>query len=152
VYAGEEGLNLRSEPNQQKIAALLKDSFVTVRGAAREEGGFRWWPVAIEAGWMVEGPADPAKERWLVPVNSEQLVPGQQARVAYPEKDGLNLRRTAGPEGEKLATLLQGSQVTVIGGPTQVNGTTWWQVKVAEGWLSEGATDPSQPRWMLMQP
>lgn len=152
VYAGEEGVNLRTAPNQDKYAALLKDSFVSIRGAARDEGGFRWWPVAIEPGWMAERSRDPAQDPWLVPIDADRIAAGRQVRVVYPGKDGLNLRRTAGADGEKLATLLQGSLVTVVGGPQLVNGVAWWQVQVADGWLSEGTTDPSQPRWIALQP
>lgn len=152
VYGGEEGVNLRAAPNQDKYAALLKDSLVSIRGTARDEGGFRWWPVAVEPGWMAERSSDPAQEPWLVPVDTDRIEVGRQVRVAYPGKDGLNLRRAAGADGEKLVTLLQASLVTVIGGPQLINGVAWWQVQVAEGWLSEGATDPAQPRWIVLQP
>ncbi len=152
VYTGEEGLNVRTQPGQQIIAALLQGSYVTIRGAARDEGGFRWWPVMVEPGWMAEGPSDPAQGRWLVPVDAEQLEPGRQARVEYPGKDGLNVRQTAGADGAISSTLLQGSLVTVVGGPEHVDGMAWWQVQVAEGWLSEGSTGTSESRWIVMEP
>ena len=152
MYTGEEGLNLRAQPGQQIIAALLQGSYVTIRGAARDQGGFRWWPVMVEPGWMAEGPSDPAQERWLVPVDAEQLEPGRPARVEYPGRDGLNVRQTPGPDGTKSSTLLQGSLVTVIGGPEHVDGIAWWQVQVAEGWLSEGSTGTSEPRWIVTEP
>ncbi len=62
--------------------------------------------------------------------------------------DGLNLRQAPGNSSAKLATLLEGSLVTVMAGPELVNGVAWWQVQVAPGWMSEGPTDTSQPRWL----
>ena len=148
IYSGADGLNLRDGPNQRKIAALLKGSYVTIRGAARDEGGFRWWPVDIEQGWMVEGPRDSSQPRWLAPIGSDQISVGQQVRVVYPGKDGLNLRRAPDHTSDKVATFLQGSSLTVAGDPRTVNGVTWWPVRAASGWIAEGATDVAKPRWI----
>jgi hypothetical protein len=148
TYSGKDGLHLRDAPNRRDIAVLLRDSLLTVRGAARDEAGFRWWPAAIEPGWMAEGPRNPAQARWLAPMGTDSVDAGHEARVVYTGADGLNLRRAPDPASDKVATLMRGSSVTVVAGPRVVDGVRWWQVRVAPGWIAEGATDLSQPRWL----
>jgi hypothetical protein len=148
IYGGNEGLQLRTAPNEEKIAALLAGTSLAIRGAPRDDGGFRWWPVAIAQGWMAAGPSDPAKPPWLAPMAGDHIAAGQQARVVYDGADGLNLRSSAGPASPKIATLLQGSAVTVLDRPQTIGGVTWWPVQVAAGWVAEGQTDPAQPRWL----
>ena len=148
IYDGAEGLHLRDGPNQQIIAALLAGSWLTIRGEARDEAGFRWWPVEGAQGWMAEGPRDPAEPRWLAPVEGGHAGVGGQVRVLYPGADGLNLRRAPGPASEKVATLLKGASLTVVDRPQTVDGVTWWAVRLAPGWVAEGPADPARPRWI----
>ena len=150
IYGGGEGLHLRAAPNQHQIASLLKGTALTVRGPAQDEGGFRWWPVAIADGWMAEGPRDSAQPRWLAPVDAERLEVGRAASVKYAGADGLNVRASPGPTSPKIATLLRGSTVTVVEGPHMVNGVAWWRVQVAPGWVAEGPADPARPRWLQL--
>jgi hypothetical protein len=152
TYGGEDGLHIRHEPNQAIRATLLKGSKVTVRDHPRADGGFRWWPVRVEQGWMIDGPRDPAQPRWLRPANGTALVSGQLATVVYEGEDGLNLRREPGPTGSIIATLLRGSTVTLIGEPREVEGARWWPVQIPDGWIAEGPDDEATPRWLATVP
>jgi hypothetical protein len=48
--------------------------------------------------------------------------------VVTDEGDGLNLRPDASTTGEPVTTLAAGEELTVIGGPEEGEGFTWWQV------------------------
>jgi uncharacterized protein YgiM (DUF1202 family) len=151
IYGGGDGLHLRAGPNAQKIATLLKGSVLSLRGVARDEGGFRWWPVKLAPGWLADGPRDRAQARWLAPLETERITPGQAARVVYPGGDGLNVRRAPGATSDKVATLLAGSTVRVVGEAQVVDGVTWWPIEVLPGWVAEGASNMAQPRWLQFQ-
>ncbi len=148
IYAGADGLHIRDAPNQTKVATLLQGSVVMVRGAPRDDGGFRWWPVAVEPGWIAEGPRDAAQPRWLASAGGEALDQGQSARVTYAGADGLNLRRESGPAGAIIVALLEGSTLAITGPPQDIDGVRWFPVRVAEGWIAEGHSDPAEPRWL----
>lgn len=53
--------------------------------------------------------------------------------------NGLNIRATPGLSGAKLATVPDGTQLTVVGGPQAADGLTWWQVQgsAGTGWAAE---------------
>jgi hypothetical protein len=150
VYGGADGVSLRTAPNEQKVGALLQGSQFQIRGPSRDAGGFRGWPVAVEAGWIVEGPADPAQPRWLAPAQPAVLAPGVNATVVYAGAEGLNLRRDPGVNGITIATLTQGSVVSITGPAQIIDGVTWWPVHLPDGWMAEGATDPAAPRWLSL--
>lgn len=148
IYAGADGLHIRDAPNLTKVATLLKGSIVTVQGAPRDDGDYRWWPVGVESGWIAEGPRDAAQPRWLSPAEGGILDQSQAARVTYAGADGLNLRREAGPAGAIIVTLLEGSTLKITGSPQDIDGVRWFPARVAEGWIAEGRTDPAEPRWL----
>ena len=150
TYAGADGLHIRDAPNQTKIATLLQGSVVTVRGAPRDDGGFRWWPIAVEPGWIAEGPHDPALSRWLASTGGQVLDQSQGARVTYAGADGLNVRREPGPAGAIIVTLLEGSSLAITGPSQDIDGVRWFPAVVAEGWIAEGRSDPAEPRWLAV--
>ncbi|MEZ4767036.1 MAG: hypothetical protein R2844_01245 [Caldilineales bacterium] len=75
---------------------------------------------------------------------------GDRVAVAY--AGSVNLRRTPGfqnkPENDTLRTVSEGALGTVTGGPVDVDGLRWWQVRfgVDEGWMAERS---SQGRVLL---
>lgn len=62
----------------------------------------------------------------------------QQVQVISPA--GARLRAAPSVNGEELAWLTTYEYVTVIGGPTQADGLTWWEVETGggqTGWMAE---------------
>ncbi len=67
------------------------------------------------------------------------LAPGTSALVTAP--NGLNLRQTASAAGTLIVQLATGQTVTVLEGPTQADGYTWWRVNAGDGqsgWVAQG--------------
>lgn len=152
IYTGADGVSLRALPNGTKVGALLQGSQFIIRGPSSDVDGYRWWPVAIDEGWIVEGPIDPAQPRWVVPFQSTTLAAGGTATIAYSGVDGLNLRREPGLNGATIATLAQGSIVSITGPAQVIEETIWWPVRLQVGWMAEGTTEPGTPRWLSLNP
>ncbi|MCC6628083.1 MAG: SH3 domain-containing protein [Chloroflexi bacterium] len=64
--------------------------------------------------------------------------PGAAAVVDTGSTDGLRLRREPGSAGVVLRSIRNGERVTVLDGPREVGGLTWWRVLYAgdEGWVA----------------
>jgi hypothetical protein len=148
VYEGVDGLSLRDAPNQNKVAGLLKGSTFTIGGEPRDQDGFRWWPAQVEPGWIAEGPGDASQPRWLAPVSGDQIQAGGQARVIYAGEEGMNLRRSPGVAGDLIAALARDSTMTITGEAQMIGAVRWWPVRLNPGWVAEGPSDGSQPRWI----
>ncbi len=80
------------------------------------------------------------------PVGSPQwgptFRPGDRARVHTTEGDTLNVR--AAPGGDVLIALVNGSSITISGGPRWYDGLRWWQIQTPDGvsgWAVESVTD-----------
>jgi len=88
-------------------------------------------PEATTAG---EAPASPG-------VAPDTIAIGGYARVAAPA--GLSLRETADTNGVRIELLETGTVLSVIGGPQQSGGFTWWQLRKlddgTEGWSAAGS-------------
>jgi hypothetical protein len=52
--------------------------------------------------------------------------------------DGLNIRRDHSSRAAILGTLPNGARVTVLGGPVDADGHTWWQIAAngQQGWCA----------------
>lgn len=80
----------------------------------------------------------------------QSFVSGDQVAVAY--AGSVNLRRTPGyqnkPAGDTLRTVAEGATGTITGGPVDLDGLRWWQVRFStdEGWMAERS---SQGRLLL---
>lgn len=64
---------------------------------------------------------------------------GDKVKVTGTGNVGLNMRAGAGTGHARVKTLPEGSVVEVIGGPTEANEFTWWQVRDqtgATGWVA----------------
>jgi hypothetical protein len=63
------------------------------------------------------------------------------AKVTPPEGIKLKVRDKASTAGAVLGELDATAQVTIVDGPTDANGITWWKVdtgKGLSGWSAEG--------------
>ncbi len=61
------------------------------------------------------------------------LQVGAKVRVTGTGGTGLNMRAGAGTGHARIKTLPEGTVVEIIGGPTEANGYTWWQVRDESG-------------------
>jgi len=75
--------------------------------------------------------ATPAPPTATVP-SDPALRPGARAEVAT-DGGGLRVRPNPGIAGEALASLPNGSTVTIVEGPSEGDGYTWWKVESAAG-------------------
>lgn len=69
------------------------------------------------------------------------LRPGGRARI---DAETLNVRAGPGTGFDRVGVLLQGQTVSILEGPQQADGYTWWRVRTEEGlegWVAEGTND-----------
>lgn len=153
TYEQPDGLNVRRSPHSGAvIVKLLKGSKLTVQNRYTEAHNYRWWPVRLDQGWIAEGETDLSKPRLLAPVGAPAIANNGQVVVSYASQrnPGLYLRRDFDLRSEAIASLLQGSRMTVIGGPQTRQGYIWWLVRIDDGWIAEGPTDNSVGPWLRL--
>jgi hypothetical protein len=100
-------------------------------------------------------PAQPAAAPGATPASSasgKQSGQGQIATVTGTGRFGLSVRKEPGLSAERIATVPDGFQATVVGGPVAKDGADWYQVKGPDvsGWASGAyltlrAGQPSPP-------
>ncbi len=91
-------------------------------------------PVVVEP--PADGAAPPAAP---APAGGTVLAAGQPARVTAP--NGLNMRSAPTSAGTLIVQLGTGAKVTVLEGPTEAEGFTWWKVDGGNGqsgWVAQG--------------
>ena len=102
----------------------------------------------VDAG-AIEEPEEPAETPTEVP--TEEIVPeggtGEIAvgGTAMVTDDGVNVRASATTGAEVITSLSAGQQVSIIGGPTEADGFTWWQISLGdgtEGWVAGDFLEP----------
>lgn len=94
----------------------------------------------------VEGAAPPAAP---APAGGAILTAGQPARVTAP--NGLNMRSAPTSAGTLILQLATGQKVTLLEGPTQAEGYTWWKVDSGDGqsgWVAQGDQETA---WLSAQ-
>jgi hypothetical protein len=82
----------------------------------------------------------------VLPTNTPRPAPvalakGVLAKVTPPEGIKLKVRDNASTAGKVLGELDANTQVTIVDGPTDANGITWWKVDNGHGlsgWSAEG--------------
>ena len=75
------------------------------------------------------------------PATGELAVGG----TAMVTDSGVNLRASATTSADVVTTLSAGQQVSIIGGPEDAEGYTWWQISLAngsEGWVAADFLEP----------
>lgn len=91
--------------------------------------------------FALEGPTLPPVILSPTPIS---IAVGQTVTIT---EDQVRLRAAAGLDGDLISYLAIGTQFTIIGGPQQASGLTWWQVEdptqpLVRGWV---AADYLQP-------
>ena len=136
VKVSTDLLNLRSQPSTSGsvIATLPTNAQGTVVGGPTTATGYTWWQINTSSGtgWAVRD--------YLTKVSG--TTPGTFAIGANAtiNSDGVRLRAAAGTAGNIVGTLSSGTAVTLIGGPTQSGGATWWSIRTASsgsGWVTQ---------------
>ncbi len=151
------GLNMRTNPASSAglILQLATGIRVTVVEGPTTADNFTWWRVDDgqgNVGWVADGDAETV---WLSPqVGEVQPVDraprvGDRVAVTMPDNGQLSVRVSPGTNATLVARVNAGEQMTVINGPQQAGGFTWYQVRSdnggVEGWAAagDGAT-----RWL----
>lgn len=80
---------------------------------------------------------------------STGLAAGQPALVTAP--NGLNLRDNASPSGALLIQLTTNQRVTVVEGPVEAEGFTWWKVDDGAGRVGWVAQGDAETVWLTPQ-
>jgi len=123
---GGLGLRLRANPTLKAsvVATLPEGARITVTGGPVQADGYTWWKLSgpLGTGWGAVG-------TWLTPAP----VVGGTVTVANTGGLGLHLRRDASARAPVVATLGEGASATVVGGPIQRDGYTWWRIRSASG-------------------
>ena len=145
----------QANTNGQLLLLLPPNQKVTVLEGPVAADDLRWWRVDDgigNVGWVADSDGE---TEWLTPSLGEpQLVdrsPRVGERVQMTMQDGgqLSVRITPGTDAELVARVNLGDQFTVMGGPQEDSGYTWFQIRsddgAVEGWAAEGdGTD----RWL----
>jgi uncharacterized protein YgiM (DUF1202 family) len=123
-------LNLRPRPGiaQGVIATAPAGSQFTVTQAPIEVTGAIWYGVysaTLGGGWISETTVRLAGS----PPPAGKFQVNDTFRVSA----STNLRATPTTTGSVLTTMAIGTTGTVVGGPGNANGYTWWQVQLATG-------------------
>ena len=140
VVVSTDLLNLRSQPSTSGsvVATLPTDTPGTVIGGPTTATGYTWWQLSTAQGngWVVRdyitktGGTTPG-----TPPGSFGI--GANATI---NASNVNLRAAAGTGGNIIATLAADTAVTIIGGPTQSGGATWWDIRTpsnGSGWVTQ---------------
>ncbi len=104
--------------------------------------GVRLWGLGSALELLPTATAIPLPTATPTPV--PVLTIGSNATVTTTDGDSLNMRGGAGRAFDIVAKLPDGTPVTLIDGPQDADGFTWWKVRTAdgsEGWVVEAAED-----------
>ncbi len=136
VSVSTDLLNLRSQPSTSGsvLATLPTNTQGQVIGGPTTATGYTWWQISTSrgTGWVVRD--------YLTKVAG--TTPGTFAIGANAtiNANGVRLRAAAGTGGNIIGTLTSGTAVTLIGGPTQSGGATWWSIRTTSsgsGWVTQ---------------
>jgi hypothetical protein len=86
--------------------------------------------------------ADSTEEAAPTAPPSDTIAVGGYVRIAA--QAGLSFRQSPGTNGPLIIVLDAGTTLEVIGGPQQVDGYAWWQLRAEdgrEGWSAAGSED-----------
>lgn len=92
--------------------------------------------------FALEGPTLPPVILSPTPVS---IAIGQTVTLT---EDQVRLRASPGLDGDLISYLAIGTQFTIIGGPQQASGLTWWQVEdptqpLVRGWVAADYLEPT---------
>jgi uncharacterized protein YgiM (DUF1202 family) len=133
VAVNADVLNLRDAAGLAGgvVAELPTGTTATVLGGPESVDGYTWYQVETDAGsgWVA------GEYLSAVTAGSLDFAAGTSIVV---DADALNLRPDAGLAGAVIAELPGGTGATVIGGPVEADGYTWYQVETyaGTGWVA----------------
>lgn len=142
------------KPTNDVIAELPANSVGTVLAGPRPVDGLTWWQLRIissgQEGWAAEklatGEALLALTTVVTPPATGKFKVGDRVVTL----SAARLRQTPGyvnkPATDVVADIAQSMEGRVLGGPTQADSLTWWQLETANaqgarvsGWMAETA-------------
>jgi uncharacterized protein YgiM (DUF1202 family) len=134
VFVDTDGINLRTEPGIAKdiVAVLFQAETGEVIDGPVDTDGYPWIQLRTDrgTGWGVVqflgiGNPDPA--------NASGFTIGDTIAV---DTDGVNVRAAPALDAEVMRILLAGEQTSIVDGPQEASGFTWFKVvtDVGEGW------------------
>lgn len=153
------GLNLRTDTsaNAQLITQLGSGQRVTVVEGPVNAEGFTWWKIedsAGNSGWGVDGDGE---NTWISPnvgntqpVNRSPRV-NERVRVTMPGDLQLTIRSLPGTDAPVLIRVDSGTEFSVVDGPRNANGYTWFRIRSDDGniagWAAEADNNQAN-RWL----
>ena len=157
------GINVRDKAGTagKQVGKLGPNQIVTIKAGPAQADNFIWWQVDTGTGltgWVSSGPAE---DPWLTPDKATVVTPaagggrlvdrvikvGDLVQVTTVEGRVLTVRDAANTDGAPVARVLPGTQFTVLAGPEEQGGLTWWEIQGEQlkGWAADGdGTD----RWL----
>ena len=108
-------------------------SRTVIRGRLVDSQGTTVPDNAIDTGGITIA-AEPSTET-EAEVGGSELAVGSNATVTG---SGVNLRSSATTSAEVVETLSEGQQVSIVGGPEEADGYTWWLIEMDgnQGWIA----------------
>lgn len=142
------------KPTNDVIAEIPANSIGTVLGGPRTADGLTWWQFRINSsgqeGWAAEklatGEALLVLNTVVEPPTTGKFKVGDRVVTL----SAARLRQTPGyvnkPATDIMADIAQGVEGRILGGPSQADTLTWWQLETANaqgarvsGWMAETA-------------
>jgi len=117
---------LRAGPDATPTAAIAAASEVVPTSTA----------ISVVAPTNVVTPTPTVELPGLVtpsPVVFTEIAPGAQVVVQGTLGQGLNLRASASTTARLVGSAKDGNVLTVLEGPQEADGYTWWKVRTADG-------------------
>lgn len=153
------GLNIRTDAsaNAQLVTQLGTGQRVTVVEGPISTEGYTWWRVEDSAGtsgWGVDGDGE---NTWISPsvggsqpVNRSPRV-NERVRVTMPGDLQLTIRSLPGTDAPVLIRVDSGTEFSVVDGPRNANGYTWFRIRSDDGniagWAAEADNNQAN-RWL----
>ncbi len=151
------GLNYRDRPSTS--GALLGQFgtgiLVTVLDGPIAADNFTWWQIDDgqgNVGWAADGDGE---TEWISPrlgdpqPSNRAPQVGDRVRVTMGSGGQLTIRNQPGTGAGVVARVNPGQEYTVLAGPQQANGFTWFQIRSddgsVEGWAADG---DGSDRWL----
>lgn len=145
------GLYLRSEPSRfgRVLTTMPTGTVCTVLGGPTAADGFHWYHLQTPygSGWAA-GEYLALTTAPPPPPPAGTYVPGDKLRVT----SAVRLRMAPSLSGGIITTMPTGTVCTVVAGPTQADGYTWYQVQTpygtgwaASSYLAKVTTSPPPP-------
>lgn len=153
------GLNLRidTSADAQLVTQLGTGQRISILEGPINTGGYTWWKVqdsAGNSGWAVDGDSG---NTWISPsVGSTQPVNrsprvNERVRVTMPGDLQLTIRSLPGTDAPVLIRVDSGSEFSVVDGPRNADGYTWFRIRSDDGniagWAAEADNNQAN-RWL----